>query len=78
MTGRRRLASDPSICPGDLVGARIEDCYQDPSALCLLIEGADGRRYHVAVMADAEGNGPGALHVSNGDLKTFLGILGGD
>jgi hypothetical protein len=78
MNGLRRLSSDQRICTGDFVGARIEDCYQDPSTLCLLIEGADGRRYHVAVMADAEGNGPGALHVSNGDLKTFLGILGGD
>jgi hypothetical protein len=62
---------------GDLIGAVITDAYVKDSTVHLSLRGREGRRFHVAVMSDPEGNGPGSLHVSDTQLMTFLGALGG-
>jgi hypothetical protein len=66
------------VGPGDLIGAVITYAYVKHSTVRLSLRGREGRRFHVAVMSDPEGNGPGSLHVSDTQLMTFLGTLGGD
>ena len=61
----------------DLVGARIEDAYEEDEVLTLALKDRNGRALHVAVMRDPEGNGPGSVHVFDTETVTFLGILGG-
>ena len=65
------------VGPGDLIGALIKDAYEEGNTIHLSLKGREGRSFHVTVMSDPEGNGPGSLHVSDSQLATFLGSLGG-
>jgi hypothetical protein len=65
------------ITQADLRGATINDAYQKGDVLTLSLRGRDGRAFHLAVMRDPEGNGPGSLHVYDSHAGTFIGCLGG-
>lgn len=65
------------VGPGDLVGALIKDAYEEGNTIHLSLKGREGRAFHVTVMSDPEGNGPGSLHISDSQILTFLGSLGG-
>jgi hypothetical protein len=78
----RTPATDPQplfrhVGLGDLIGSVIEGAYETGNTIYLSLNGREGRRFRVAVMSDPEGNGPGSLHVSDCQLMTFLGSLGG-
>ena len=65
------------VVPGDLIGALIKDAYEEGNTIHLSLKGREGRPFHITVMSDPEGNGPGSLHVSDSQILTFLGSLGG-
>lgn len=69
----------PRVTRDDLIGSVIKhaslgDGENEP---ILTIETPDGRSFYLSVMSDPEGNGPGALHVFDGQSGKFIGILGG-